>query len=294
VSALRFFVLAGPTAVGKSKFAVEIAERLRTEIVGADAFQIYEGFQILSGKPSTVLQARIKHHLVGVLPVMENCDAAQYTELASKKIQELNQRGVIPLLVGGSGFYIEALLNPLPELPGGDSDLRDQLANESLSSLLSELKARDPAAFEKIDQHNRRRVERAIEVIRLTGKPFSAFRRPNPTSGQIPGLVLTRPRTELHRRINERVQWMLENGAVQEVASAGELSPTAAQMIGVPDILQFLRQEISLDECTQAMQAATRQYAKRQMTWFKKQPFVPFDAAAPVEEAVEFFKRHQW
>jgi tRNA dimethylallyltransferase len=294
VSALRFFVLAGPTAVGKSKFAVEIAERLRTEIVGADAFQIYEGFQILSGKPSTVLQDRIKHHLVGVLPVMENCDAAQYTELASKKIQELNQRGVIPLLVGGSGFYIEALLNPLPELPGGDSDLRDQLANESLSSLLSELKERDPAAFEKIDQHNRRRVERAIEVIRLTGKPFSAFRRSNPTSGQIPGLVLTRPRTELHRRINERVQWMLENGAVQEVASAGELSPTAAQMIGVPEIRQFLRQEISLDECTQAMQAATRQYAKRQMTWFKKQPFVPFDAAAPVEEAVEFFKRHQW
>jgi tRNA dimethylallyltransferase len=294
VSALRFFILTGPTAAGKSEFAAEIADRLRTEIVGADAFQIYEGFQILSGKPSTVLQARIKHHLIGVLPVMENCDAARYTELASKKIQELNQREVVPLLVGGSGFYIEALLNPLPELPGGDSDLRDQLANESLSSLLSELKERDPAAFEKIDQHNRRRVERAIEVIRLTGKPFSAFRRSNPTSGQIPGLVLTRLRTELHRRINERVQWMLENGAVQEVVSAGELSPTAAQMIGVPEIRQFLRQEISLDECTQAMQAATRQYAKRQMTWFKKQPFVPFDAAAPVEEAVEFFKRHQW
>jgi tRNA dimethylallyltransferase len=294
VSALRFFVLAGPTAVGKSEFAVEIAERLRTEIVGADAFQIYEGFQILSGKPSTVLQARIKHHLIGVLPVMENCDAARFAEFASKKIQELNQRELVPLLVGGSGFYIEALLNPLPELPGGDSDLRDQLANESLSSLLSELKERDPAAFEKIDQHNRRRIERAIEVIRLTGKPFSAFRRSRPSRGQIPGLVVTRPRTELHCRINERVHWMLENGAVQEVASAGELSPTAAQMIGVPEIRQFLRQEISLDECTQAMQAATRQYAKRQVTWFKKQLFVPVDAAAPVEGAVDFFKRHQW
>jgi tRNA dimethylallyltransferase len=294
VSALRFFVLAGPTAVGKSEFAVEIAERLGTEIIGADAFQIYQGFEILSGKPSAVLQSRVKHHLIGVLPVMVNCDAARYTELASKKIQELNQQEVVPLLVGGSGFYIEALLNPLPELPGGDSDLRDQLANESLSSLLSELKERDPAALEKIDQHNRRRVERAIEVIRLTGKPFSAFRRSNPASGQIPGLVLTRPRTELHRRINERVQRMLENGAVQEVASANELSSTAAQMIGIPEIRQFLRQEISLDECTQAMQTATRQYAKRQMTWFKKQPFVPFDAAGPVEEAVEFFKRQQW
>jgi tRNA dimethylallyltransferase len=294
VSALRFFVLAGPTAVGKSEFAVEIAERLGTEIIGADAFQIYQGFEILSGKPSAVLQSRVKHHLIGVLPVMENCDAARYTELASKKIQELNQQEVVPLLVGGSGFYIEALLNPLPELPGGDSDLRDQLANESLSSLLSELKERDPAALEKIDQHNRRRIERAIEVIRLTGKQFSAFRRSNPASGQIPGLVLTRPRTELHRRINERVQRMLENGAVQEVASANELSSTAAQMIGIPEIRQFLRQEISLDECTQAMQTATRQYAKRQMTWFKKQPFVPFDAAGPVEEPVEFFKRQQW
>ena len=294
MSALRFFVLAGPTAVGKSEFAVEIAERLGTEIIGADAFQIYQGFEILSGKPSAVLQSRVKHHLIGVLRVMENCDAARYTELASKKIQELNQQEVVPLLVGGSGFYIEALLNPLPELPGGDSDLRDQLANESLSSLLSELKERDPAALEKIDQHNRRRVERAIEVIRLTGKPFSAFRRSNPASGQIPGLVLTRPRTELHRRINERVQRMLENGAVQEVASANELSSTAAQMIGIPEIRQFLRQEISLDECAQAMQTATRQYAKRQMTWFKKQPFVPFDAAGPVEEAVEFFKRQQW
>jgi tRNA dimethylallyltransferase len=293
VSELRFFVLAGPTAVGKSEFAVEIAERLRTEIVGADAFQIYQGFEILSGKPSTPLRARVKHHLIGVLPVTESCDAARYGELASKEIQKLNQRGVVPLLVGGSGFYIEALLNPLPELPSGDSDLRSRLANESLSSLLSELKERDPEAFEKIDQQNRRRIERAIEVIRLTGKPFSAFRRLTPFGGHIPGLVLTRSRTDLHRRIKERVHWMLENGAIQEVASASALSPTATQMIGVHEIQQFLRQEISLAECTEAIQVATRQYARRQITWFKRQPFVPFDAEATVREAVEFFKRQQ-
>ena len=294
MSTLRFLVLAGPTAVGKTEFAVEIAERLQTEIVGADAFQIYQGFQILSGKPSTFLRARVRHHLVDVLSPTESCDAARYSELAGKEIQELNQRGVVPLLVGGSGFYIEALLSPLPELPSGDSDLRNQLANESLTSLLSELEEHDPEAFGKIDQHNRRRIERAIEVIRLTGKPFSSFRRSGGSNGPEPGLVLTRPRAELHRRINERVQWMLENGAIQEVASAPDLSPTAAQMIGVPEIRQFLRQEISLTECTQAIQAATRQYAKRQMTWFKKQPFVPFDAEASAQEAVEFFKRHEW
>ena len=294
MSAPRFFILAGPTAVGKTEFAVEIAERLSTEIVGADAFQIYRGFDILSGKPSTSLQARIKHHLLGVLPATEPCDAARYAELARKEIQDLNRQGLVPLVVGGSGFYINTLLNPLPELPAGDSELRNQLSQEPLESLLSELEDRDPEAFHGIDQQNRRRVERAIEVIRLTGKPFSTYRRPNSPGHQIPGLVLTRPRVELHRRINERVQWMLENGAIQEVASASALSPTAAQMIGVPEIQKLLSQESSLEECTRAIQAATRQYAKRQTTWFKKQPFASFDAEGSFEEAVEFFRRQEW
>jgi tRNA dimethylallyltransferase len=293
MSAPRFFILAGPTAVGKTEFAVEIAERLGTEIVGADAFQIYRGFEILSGKPSTSLQARVKHHLLGVLPATEPCDAARYAELAGKEIQDLNRRGLVPLVVGGSGFYIATLLNPLPELPSGDSALRSQLSQEPLESLLSELEERDPGAFYEIDQQNRRRIERAIEVIRLTGKPFSSYRRPNSPERQLPGLVLTRPRIELHRRINERVQWMLENGAIQEVASANELSTTAARMIGVPEIQKFLRQESSLEGCTRAIQAATRQYAKRQTTWFKKQPFVIFAADRPLEEAVEYFKREQ-
>ena len=291
---LRFFVLAGPTAVGKSEMAVEIAELLGAEIVGADAFQIYQGFQILSGKPSTTLQNRVKHHLIGVLPATENCDAARYGRLAEEVILKLNDQGVIPLLVGGSGFYIEALVNPLPELPSGNSDLRAQLSAEPLDSLLAELMECDPEAFREIDRRNRRRIERAIEVIRLTGKPFSAYRRSNAPERQFPGLVLTRPRNELRHRINERVQWMLENGAIQEVASAGNLSPTAAQMIGVPEIERFLNKELSLEECTGLIQAATRQYAKRQITWFNKQPFVPFDAEGSIEEAADFFKRQNW
>jgi tRNA dimethylallyltransferase len=291
VNALRFFVLAGPTAAGKSEFAVEIAERLGTEIVGADAFQIYQGFQILSGKPSSELQSRIRHHLIGLLPAKENCEAARYAALATKEIQELNRDGLIPLVVGGSGFYIGALLNPLPVLPPGDPQLRRQLAKEPLDSLLFELRHRDPEAYGQIDQHNRRRVERAIEVIRLTGKPFSTYRRPRDSGQQLPGLVLTRPRVELHQRINQRVRWMLENGAIEEVESAGELSLTAGQMIGLREINRLLREEISLEECVQLIQTATRQYAKRQITWFKRQPFVPFAAEAGVEEAVELFKQ---
>ncbi|MBV8101367.1 MAG: tRNA (adenosine(37)-N6)-dimethylallyltransferase MiaA [Verrucomicrobia bacterium] len=289
MSALRFFVLAGPTAVGKSEFAVEIAEQLGTEIVGADAFQIYRGFQILSGKPPSALQERVRHHLIDVLPVTENCDAARYATLAGEKIAELNRRGLVPLVVGGSGFYINALIIPLPDLPRSDPELRAQLSAEPLGSLLSELRERDPEAFHQIDRSNRRRVERAIEVIRLTGEAFSSHRPSTPAEHQFPGLVLTRSRVDLHRRINKRVQWMLENGAIEEVASASDLNVTATQMIGVPEIRRFLAREISLEECVRTVQAATRQYAKRQITWFKKQPFLPFDAEGSVQKAVEFF-----
>jgi tRNA dimethylallyltransferase len=289
MSVLRFFILAGPTAVGKSDFAVEIAERMRTEIVGADAFQIYKGFEILSGKPPKDLQARVKHHLIDVLPVTENCDAARFATLAEKKIGDLNQKGLIPLVVGGSGFYIDALLNPLPDLPPSDRLLRNQLAKEPLDSLLGELKRYDPLAFAEIDQQNRRRIERAIEVIRLTGKPFSAYRRPRTNDRQDSGLILSRPRPDLKLRIDQRVRLMLENGAIEEVGSAGELSMTARQMIGISEISRFLSKEISFHECTQLMQAATRQYAKRQITWFKARPFMTFPAEGSAWDAAQFY-----
>jgi tRNA dimethylallyltransferase len=289
MSRLRFFVLAGPTAVGKSDFAVEVAEAMRTEIVGADAFQIYQKFQILSGRPSMALLARVKHHLIDTLPTTENCDAARFAALAEKEIATLNRKGLIPLVVGGSGFYIDALLNPLPDLPPRDPLLRDQLAKEPLESLLAELKRSDGLAFEKIDRQNRRRIERAIEVIRLTGKPFSAHRRPRTDESQVAGLVLTRPRLDLHRRIEERVRWMLANGAIEEVSSAGELSMTARQMIGVSEISRFLAREISLEECARLVQAATRQYAKRQITWFNARPFQTFSADGSADDAAQFY-----
>lgn len=289
MNALRFFVLVGPTAVGKSEFAVEIAEQLGTEIVGADAFQIYQGFQVLSGKPSAALQSRIRHHLISVLPASESCDAALYAALATKEIQELNQAGSIPLVVGGSGFYIDALLNPLPDLPPGNPLLRNELAKETLDSLLTELERRDPETFGQIDQKNRRRVERAIEVIRLTGRRFSFYRRTQISGSQLPGLVLTRPKSELHQRIDERAHWMLENGAIEEVASASELSPTARQMIGVSEISRFLRKEISLEECTRLIQIGTHQYAKRQTTWFRARPFTSFPADGSASDAVQFY-----
>jgi tRNA dimethylallyltransferase len=161
----RFFVIAGPTAVGKSELAVEVAERLETEIVGADAFQIYQGFDVLSGKPSPALQSRVKHHLIDLLPPTEACDAARYAALVDGIIEDLNRQGLIPLVVGGSGFYIDSLLKPLPALPPADPDLRARLANEPVEALLLELQETDPVAYATIDRRNRRRVQRAIEVM---------------------------------------------------------------------------------------------------------------------------------
>jgi tRNA dimethylallyltransferase len=285
----RFFVIAGPTAVGKSELAVEVAERLETEIVGADAFQIYQGFDVLSGKPSSALRSRVKHHLIGILPPKETCDAARYATLADEVIEDLNRQGLIPLVVGGSGFYIDSLLKPLPALPRADPDLRVRLANEPVEALLLELQRTDPVAYATIDRRNRRRVQRAIEVIRSTGRAFSSFQRE--VTPDVPGLLLNRERSDLNTRVNERVRWMLTHGAIEEVASAPELSPTASQMIGIRQIQRFLRRELSEEECAQSIQAATRQYAKRQITWFKRQGFSPFDAEGSADDAADFFKK---
>jgi tRNA dimethylallyltransferase len=285
----RFFVIAGPTAVGKSELAVEVAKRLETEIVGADAFQIYQGFDVLSGKPASALKRRVKHHLIGILPPKETCDAARYAALANEVIEDLNRQGLIPLVVGGSGFYIDSLLKPLPALPLADPDLRARLASEPVEALLLELQGTDPAAYATIDRRNRRRVQRAIEVIRSTGRPFSSFQRE--VTSDVPGLLLNRERSDLHTRVNERVRWMLNHGAIEEVATAPELSATASQMIGIRQIQQFLRRELSEEECIQLIQAATRHYAKRQITWFKRQGFSPFNAESSADDAADFFKR---
>ena len=286
---LQFLILAGPTGAGKSEFAVRLAEQLRTEIVGADAFQIYAGLDTLSGKPPIQLRERIPHHLVGVLPITETCDAGRYSELASKRIGSLNARGIRPLVVGGTGFYLKALTQPLPELPGADLNIRAEFASRSLASLLGELETRDPICLQQIDRNNRRRVERALEVCRLVGRPYSTFKADQPRSVPIPAMLLERSRDELYRRIDCRVERMFEEGAVDEVRRTAQISQTAAQMIGFAQIKDYLAGRCSRQACIEAIQLATRQYAKRQLTWFRRQNYLPFPASGQPAEAAHFF-----
>jgi tRNA dimethylallyltransferase len=265
--------LAGPTAVGKTEFAISLAERLDAEIVGADAFQIYAGLDRLTAKPTPEERNRIRHHLIGTIPLSENFDAARYRASALEAINDITRRGKQALVVGGSGFYFSALLHGLPDLPNGNPTLRAELDSLDLEQLQTRYLALDPAGFEKIDRMNRRRLIRAIEVSELAGKPFSTFRREN-AAPLLParGWLLLRPREELYRRIDDRVLHMFATGVIDEVRDLPALSDTARQAIGIDQIQALLRGAISREECIAQVQQATRHYAKRQLTWFKREP----------------------
>jgi tRNA dimethylallyltransferase len=263
------FVIAGPTAVGKTLIAAEVAARCDAEIVNADAFQIYSGLDVLTAKPDPEILASVPHHMVSVIPLDEGFDAARYSRMAREAIADIESRGKLPIVVGGTGFYIRALFGQLPVLPAADPDLRAQLEAQSVDSLIHRLSNLDPVAAARIDRRNPRRLVRAIEVCVLTGKSFSSFRiEPGTTNG----VTLIRDRTELHARIEERTLAMFERGVVAEVSRVrGRIGPTAAQAIGYRQICAHLDRETNRETCIARVQQLTRQYAKRQLTWFRRQ-----------------------
>ena len=269
------FFLLGPTAVGKSEIAVEVALRMGAEIVGADAFQIYAGLELLTAGPDAETRAKVPHHLIGEIGIGEAFDAARYRELALARIREIEGRGRRAMVVGGTGLYARALMHGLSDMPGSDETVREELAGMTLAALQEKYAVLDPVGMERIDRHNRRRLVRAIEVSILAGKPFSSLRtdwsgesRPAPV---VAGVVLDREREELHARIDARVTWMFEHGVIEEVERAGEAGATAAQAIGYGEIRAHLAGTVSLEECMSAIARRTRRYAKRQLTWLRRE-----------------------
>jgi tRNA dimethylallyltransferase len=291
MKSLRYVILAGPTAVGKSEVAVEAAEGCGTEIVGADAFQAYAGLDLLSAKPTPGQRERVRHHLIGVVPLTATYNAHRYAQQARAIVQNLNEIGKVPLIVGGTGFYLRALTHPFPELPPPDPDLRSRLQAEPLEHLLEELARLDPISFSQIDRQNPRRVVRALEICRLTGRPFSSFAAQ--TKFFPPSFLLIHPRTELRARIDARVERMFAHGVLAEVAGAGEVSGTAAQMIGYRPILELLAGRATLRACIETIRLQTWQYAKRQMTWFNAGSFLPIPPADILRGVREALRREQ-
>ena len=275
----RPVLIAGPTAVGKSEIALGLAGQLGGEIISADSMQVYRGLDLGTAKPSPADRARVPHHLIDICALTGSFDAAQFARLAHRAAAEIQSRGRVPVLCGGTGLYFKAFLEGLGEAPPADAKLRAELEAAPLENLLAELRARDPAACEKIDKKNPRRVIRAVEVIRLTGKPFSE-QRANWNSCHSSLVTchfycFSRSPADLRARINARVDAMFARGLVDETRELLKHglaeNKTAMQAIGYRQVVEHLRGERSLPETIELVKIRTRQFAKRQLTWFRAQ-----------------------
>jgi tRNA dimethylallyltransferase len=280
----RTFFIVGPTATGKSELAADVAREVGAEIVSADAFQIYCGLDLLTAKPDVSTLANAPHHLIGTVPFTEAMNAEKFRRLGLRAIDEINSRGRLAIVVGGSGLYIKALTHGLAPLPESDPKLREKLNAMSLDDLHSQLCELDSETARKIDLKNRRRVVRALEICLITGKPASEVVAGVGDSGRpgssIPAtsVFVFRDRNELYQRINQRVKAMFEKGVIEEVRAAAVTSATASQMIGLCEIRELLAGKKSLPQCIAEIQQATRRYAKRQLTWFRRQSnFLPLN-----------------
>ncbi len=290
----QLILIGGPTAVGKSEVALVLAEQVGGEIVVVDSMQVYRGLDIGTAKPSPADRARVPHHLIDVVEVTEPFDASKFVELARKAVAEIRARERVPILCGGTGLYFKAFLAGLGEAPPPDPKLRAELEATPLPELLRELAACDPVLYAKIDRNNPRRVIRAVEVIRLSGKPFSA-QRANWQAGisdpQFPVRFfgLSRAPSDLHARIDARVDAMFRAGLVEETRELLERglaqNRTAMQAIGYRQVVEYLQGKRPLAETIQLVKIRTRQFARRQMTWFRRQLKLEWISLAPGEPA---------
>lgn len=275
----------GPTASGKTALALELAEHAQelgyrgAEIVGADAFQLYRDLDIGTAKPTVAERARFPHHQVDVLEMHQVASVAAYQKYARADIAAIQQHGALPIVVGGSGLYVRALLDDL-RFPGTDAQLRaridaecERIGAEAAHARLAEL---DPKAAASIEPRNLRRIVRALEVIELTGEPFSAnlpeYRYLQPTVQ----IGLRWPVDELSKRIEQRTKAMFEQGLVDEVVSLQQRglaeTPTASKATGYAQVLDYLGGESTLEQAHEAIALATRQLASRQRKWFRRDP----------------------
>jgi tRNA dimethylallyltransferase len=278
----RFPVIVGPTAGGKSALAVGVCLTLRDaglppgEVVTADSMQVYRGMDIGTAKPAPQERRGVPHHLIDVVEPEESFSVEQWLGLAERAIQDVRQRGGTPVVVGGSHFYIKALLEGLFEGPGADQAFRDGLASLSLAELRQRLEAADPAAARKIHPNDTRRTIRALEVLHLTGTPMSEHQTQWDVGGVRPDALLVGlewPTELINPRINARVRDMIARGLVDEARglwAGGRLGPQSREALGYKQLIEHFEGRASLDESIEQIKIETRRFAKNQRTWLKR------------------------
>jgi len=274
----KLVVIAGPTGSGKTAFAIRLAQLLHTEIVSADSRQVFREMKIGTAQPTAEELKKVPHHLVGHRTILEDYNASIYATEANESLNQIFEKKDIAVLCGGSGLYIRALIEGLGDLPEVPAEIRNNLQQEfktnGLSWLQEEAEKTDPEWFQKIDRQNHRRLLRCVEIYRSSGKKISELQQ---TSRSLPNwdiikIGLDLPRPLLYQRIDTRVEEMVDAGLVQE---ATDLYPhrqlRALHTVGYTEMFRHLNQEISLEEAIGQIKQHSRNYAKRQMTWFRKE-----------------------
>lgn len=294
--------ITGPTASGKTALSIALAQRLHTEIISSDSMQIYRGMDIGTAKPTAAEQKGVPHHMIDIIDPSEPFSVARYTALADACAQTLLSAGKIPIVVGGTGLYLDALIAG-NAFTGDETDHRirqkyekmaDEQGNLAVHACLA---AVDPQAAERLHPNNRKRVIRALEVFEQTGMTLDAWNMKNkpavPKYDAVKIGLCPTERETLYQRINQRVDQMMEDGLLAEAQrlwESGQLTGTAAQAIGYKELVDFLEGKCSLEDCVETLKCRTRNYAKRQLTWLRRDPtvhWITYDAHSDFAEVLQ-------
>ncbi len=283
MSKQKLIVLTGPTAVGKSKLSIELAKRIGGEIISADSMQVYKYMNIGTDKISTEKMCGVPHHLIDFLEPTEDFNVCLFQKLVKEAIEDISSRGKVPILVGGTGFYIQAIIYDIDFTETDDDDtyrkeLEERVRTEGTHGIFEELKAVDPKSAEIIHENNSKRVIRALEYYKKTGKPISQHNeeqheRTSPYDFKY--FVLTDERETLYSRIDKRVDQMIADGLEDEVRELLKLNipstATSMQSLGYREIIGYLNGEYDLERAVYLIKRNTRHFAKRQLTWFRRE-----------------------
>lgn len=291
----QLIVIEGPTASGKTALAVNLAKHLKTVVISADSRQFYKELAIGTAKPTEEEMDGIPHYFINSHSISTPLTAAQFeTEAMNLICTELKNHSKI-IVAGGSGMFIDALcigLDPIPKDEQIQLSLRTELSNKGLDPLLSELKQSDPVYYQEVDRSNPTRILRALEVIRITGRPYSELRKQEPPTRpfEVMRFVIDHPREQLYDRINRRVDYMIDQGLIDEVRSVEAFrKSTTLQTVGYKEVFDYFDGIYSFDACIEKIKQHTRNYAKRQLTWFRKHPdsiWIPFSSTEKMTLAI--------
>ena len=294
----------GPTASGKTALGIAIAKEYNGEVISADSMQIYKGMDITTAKPSVNEMDSVPHHLISCVEMNTEFSVADYVKLAKEKISEIASNGKTPILVGGTGLYISSLIDNINfDNAVTDGKIREQLTAESISlgneAMLEKLKAVDPETAQTLPANNIIRIIRALEIYEITGMPFSEYKRQSRGESEynccMIGLTYT-DRQQLYDKINKRVDIMLQNGMLDECKKVydNEILGTACQAIGYKEFIPYFEGHRSLEECIDKIKQSSRRYAKRQLTWFRRDErikWIELTDVIPFDKIIEESKK---